>query len=471
MFEFIFVATLTTLLAQAEHQIEVEAHSKAVIAAANALMRGIVDATTAAGAYNVTGSDIFNQRSEMALENTRTELARLKILLKDRKAQQENLKRIEKVIAHGMSVVNSLKMPEKEPVSLRSLIGQGSNLRELNIFAGQLGTTLRELVAEEQTIERQSPAAKARNRLMIQMALAGGLTFNVILAIALAVFFMRSTTQRLSILMDNTRRLAKRQDLNIEISGQDEIAELDQSFHKASDELRQLEEFKQQLIGVVSHELKTPLNSMQVSLALLSEGATGVLPEKALKKVQGLESNVVRLIRLIGDLLDIEKLQSGKFELNVREVDLSAVIQSSVHTVKALAEEHRVEIESDCRELKVLADYDRLVQVIVNLLSNAIKYSPENSPVRIETNEDNSLVELRVVDQGRGIPETHLEKIFERFQQVDESDATVSGGTGLGLSICKEIINEHGGSIWVTSTVGQGSTFWIRLPKTGPASQ
>ncbi|MBX9685494.1 MAG: CHASE3 domain-containing protein [Candidatus Obscuribacterales bacterium] len=467
LFEVAFVLILSNLLSQAEQEAALEAHSKEVIACANNLTRATIDATTAAGAYKITGNDLFAQRSDLACEGARRHVDRLRELLKNKTERLKDLRSVERLTNQLYKVVDGFKNnanPDEVP-SLATIIGRGEIFRELNRLVNQLGVVTNSLIADELRVEFESPLQRARTREHIKYVLFGGVVLNVVLAFFLALYFSRSVTRRLLIVRENTERLARRQLLVPAIGGTDEISDLDAAFHKTAKRLEELEQFKQQLIGIVSHELKTPLSSMQVNIAIMSEGVAGELPEKAKQKVRVLETNVNRLIRLINDLLDIEKMESGKFELLIKDCRLSDLLNSACEAVAPLAEEKKIRIDIPEITFTVPADHDRILQVLLNLLSNAIKYSQANSVITVKVEESSEFLELKVIDQGRGIPESHISKIFDRFQQVEKTDETVKGGTGLGLAIARAIVEEHGGAIGVESKLGQGSTFWFRLPK------
>ena len=227
---------------------------------------------------------------------------------------------------------------------------------------------------------------------------------------------------------------------------------------------REVEKLKKEFVSTVSHELRTPLTSIRGSLGLLAAGVLGRLPPGAAEAVAVAERNVVRLVRLIGDILDSERLETGKLALHLEIVPLADVFARSLEAVRAFAEQERVLIATPASSLAVWGDGDRLVQVLVNLLSNAVKFSPAGSEVTLSAELLPGRVEVRVADHGRGIPAGFREAIFERFRQVESTDARQKGGTGLGLSICKAIIELHGGAIGVESEEGKGSTFWFRVP-------
>jgi PAS domain S-box-containing protein len=232
-------------------------------------------------------------------------------------------------------------------------------------------------------------------------------------------------------------------------------------------ERRAVEKLKQEFVSTVSHELRTPLTSIRGSLGLLHAGALGELPDEANDVVALAERNTVRLITLINDILDLERLESGRLELHVAIEPVEPVLRRAVDAVHAFAGEHGVTVTVEAEPLQVRMDADRVVQVLVNLISNAVKFSHRGSAVEIVARAAGGWAEVRVVDYGRGIPASHREAVFERFKQVESSDARREGGTGLGLAICRSIVERHGGTIGVDSVEGKGSTFWFRLPLTG----
>ena len=230
-------------------------------------------------------------------------------------------------------------------------------------------------------------------------------------------------------------------------------------------ELRAAERMKKEFVSTVSHELRTPLTSIRGSLGLLAAGALGELPGEATEIVALAERNTIRLISLINDILDLERLEAGRMEMRLDTTSLEAVVQRSLEAVKTVADGRGVALLTPSSFPDVVGDPDRLVQVLVNLLSNAVKFSPEGAAVTVGVSERPGWVEVTVRDQGRGVPAEHRQAIFERFRQVEASDARRERGAGLGLSICKAIINRHGGEIGVVSAEGGGSTFWFRVPR------
>jgi len=230
----------------------------------------------------------------------------------------------------------------------------------------------------------------------------------------------------------------------------------------------EIERLKKEFVSTVSHELRTPLTSIRGSLGLLRSGALGPMTEDAADLVAMAERNVIRLIGLINDILDLERLEDGRIELHLASVSADGAVARAVEAVHAFAEPQGIFLESFPSGAVVRADADRLVQVLVNLLSNAVKFSSRGRKVSVTVAAAGEMAEFRVADRGRGIPPALRAAIFERYRQVEAGDAREKGGTGLGLAICKAIIEQHGGAIGVESEEGAGSTFWFRVPLAAP---
>ena len=225
-----------------------------------------------------------------------------------------------------------------------------------------------------------------------------------------------------------------------------------------------LDRLKDEFISTVSHELRTPLTSIRGALGLLSSGILGELNEKASNLLRIATSNSDRLVRLINDILDLERIQSGRAPITFRPVQLSQIVHQAIEGMQPVADAAGVQLLHDTTQVEVTGDVDRLLQVMTNLLSNAVKFSPPNSTVSVMMRPGATGVTLSVIDQGRGIPADKLETIFGRFQQVDASDSRQKGGSGLGLAICRTIVQQHSGRIWAERNPVRGSTFRVFLP-------
>jgi PAS domain S-box-containing protein len=235
-----------------------------------------------------------------------------------------------------------------------------------------------------------------------------------------------------------------------------------------------LDRMKDEFISTVSHELRTPLTSLRAALGLLSGGALNARPEKMRQMMEIAIGNTDRLVRLVNDILDLERIGSGKAELHFAQTSVDDLFKRATTKHQAAAQRGNIRLSMEANNVVVWADPERIVQTLDHLLSNAIKFSPQASTIpseiRLTANyvtPDEALIEVE--DHGRGIPADKLQQIFERFKQVESSDSRTMGGTGLGLAICRSIVQQHGGHVWATSTLGEGSTFHFTLP-TRPSS-
>ena len=232
-------------------------------------------------------------------------------------------------------------------------------------------------------------------------------------------------------------------------------------------ERRHMERLKGEFISTASHELRTPLTAIYASIDMLRSGMAGELPPDAMDLLDVSHKSAQRLVRLINDVLDVEKIESGGMSYQFSAQPLLALVQQAITSIQAYADEFNVRIElvaEPCNDL-VNVDADRIVQVIVNLLSNAAKFSPAGGAVvTVRLAPRGSVIRLLVTDTGSGIPLEFQERVFQRFAQADSSDRRQKGGTGLGLNICKTIIDAHHGTIEFSSFPGKGTEFYFDLP-------
>jgi PAS domain S-box-containing protein len=228
---------------------------------------------------------------------------------------------------------------------------------------------------------------------------------------------------------------------------------------------KRIERMKTEFISTVSHELRTPLTSIKGSLGLIAGGAVGEIKPKAQSMVSLALKNTERLISLVNDILDMEKIESGKMEFSFNPLNIFELVQQAIENDRAYADELGVSVVMNqiIKNAFVTADAERLSQVLANLLSNAAKFSHKGGQVEISIERKKNVIRVSVSDTGIGISPDFKEKIFQRFSQADATDSRKTGGTGLGLNISKAIIERHGGTIGFESTVGHGSTFYFEI--------
>jgi PAS domain S-box-containing protein len=576
LFEVCFIAVLSFTLSQAEKEQEQEINAREVMLCINyidaAMETNSQYVIYLAGENNYESGGNLNFIQNMI--GIAAQLGRIRELVGEDPQCIKRLDRLNILSAQVGETFSRLVDHADKPD--RTFIKQQcqyivDTLKEFKTICAQLNRD------NERTILIASRSRHTREDLW--RVLAAGVIVNVILAIILVILYTRSTSRRLTVLMDNTKRLASGRPLNRPLKGSDEIAELDRVFnemaftivdasekeramidyaqevicsldehgsfvkvnrasikvwgfepeeligkpifdivheedhndtkaaleslqsgntsltfenrikarngvivdnlwsahwseidrsvfcvaHNISDR-KQVDRLKQEFYSMVTHDLRTPLTSIYGVLGLACANAFGPLSEPLLSKLKMSQTNIERLIGLINDLLDLEKLEAGKMPLLMKPINATEIISRSIHAVEQYADQQEITLKSSSDSCDLYADTNRLIQVLVNLISNAIKFSPKGTTVNIAAVDSEEYIEFRVEDKGRGVPPEHIESIFERFQQVETSDAFRNVGTGLGLSVCKLIVENHGGTIGVESTVGVGSTFWFRIP-------
>jgi len=318
-----------------------------------------------------------------------------------------------------------------------------------------------------------------RNRDIMRTAgVAGALATIIATSVALGLLISLLVNRPVSSMVRVIRQVEEGNlNARVEHPTHDELGVMGRSFNSMIETIRKLNEMKDDFISIVSHELRTPLTSIKYFAEVMMERVGQIEPARQQKYLRVINEETDRLTRLINDLLDLQKISAGKFKWKHEEIDVREVVRSTVGTFSGAAAARNVQIVArvDPGLPKVMGDHDKVVQLIANLLSNAIKFTRSGSTVTVsaERGEDaarisqkrfSRYVKVAVTDEGIGISAENLEKIFEKFQQVEDHVTRSQGGTGLGLSICREIVLHHGGTIWAESELGTGSTFSFTLP-------
>ncbi|MBI4372543.1 MAG: response regulator [Candidatus Omnitrophica bacterium] len=245
-----------------------------------------------------------------------------------------------------------------------------------------------------------------------------------------------------------------------------EIREKNAALEKANRELKKLDQLKSDFIASVSHDIRTPLNSVQESIALILEGIVDTHEDQGKNVLEIAKRSIHRLTAMINDLLDFSKLEAGKMRLHLEPSDVQVLIDEVLGSLRSLAEKKKIKFDfQPAKEFpKVPCDPERMVQVLTNLVGNAIKFTPEGGSITVRAEATpQGRINITVQDSGIGIAKEDLARVFERFEQVQGANPKGVKGTGLGLSICKEIMRLHGGQIWAESELGKGSRFIISM--------
>lgn len=229
--------------------------------------------------------------------------------------------------------------------------------------------------------------------------------------------------------------------------------------------LKGVAKLKTQFLSITSHELRTPMTPIRSQMEMLLDGSFGKLSKEQKQSLGMISRNVEVLDKLLADILDISRIQTGKMRFELKKVQLADCITSSIENIKTSADKKNIFIAAKIKKLPELAlDRERIIQVLTNLINNAVKFTPSKGKITVEAEKQKNNVLVKVKDTGIGIAGKDMKKLFEPFFQVESSDRRKYGGTGLGLTICKNIIEQHGGKIWVKSRLGKGSTFYFTVP-------
>ena len=576
-FQIVFVATLANMLKQVERENAQEAHAKDLQSEVNKILRLIVDSGARLVVSEFAKGEGISEKKHSKIKIRATdEFESLRQLVKGHPNEEAEVAKIEKLHLDIRDILKDARRHQNDD----DKIGLVSDFAQLQVMMNRFSAATESIIENQQKIQRAKRKSAMKARSAIINLLYFGVIFNIALAIGLALYFNIGVSRRMTILIDNTKRMVRGQALNPPVGGKDEIAHLDLFFNKMAASLteaarkeraiianasevicsfdeemkfsnanpaaekiwgytpeelvgkpfaelldedehnrvteqfllvkkqdgsvpvetrvrkkndaeidmlwsvqwsaaersyfcvahditerKQIERMKREFVAMVSHDLRTPLTSIQGFLALLQVGALGELTQSGQSSLTIADTSINRLIKLVSDLLDMEKLESGKMDLNLRNVAVRDLLLESANAVDAFADENDVTLDIVPTDLSIEVDGDRIIQVLVNLISNAIKFSPKDSVVTLSAEESEKALEIKVADQGRGIPPEYIDSVFERFSQVKKSDAKNRKGSGLGLAICKAIVEKHGGKIGVTSEEGKGSTFWFSLPK------
>jgi histidine kinase len=301
------------------------------------------------------------------------------------------------------------------------------------------------------------------NEALLLALLAAG-----VVAILVSLLLSRGVVAPVRVLTAASQRIASgHYGERVQAAGSDELGQLAHSFNQMAEKLEQVEAMRRQLIGDVSHELRTPLTAIKGSMEGLMDG---VLPGTA-ETYQQIHQEADRLARLVDDLQELSRVEAGAYPLDIRPVAVSTLVQTTLKRFAAQAQAKRIELRSDLPAglPPVLADQDRLTQVLTNLVGNALQYTPAGGQVILLSTRHQDEIHFSVVDTGIGIPAEHLPHLFTRFYRVDKSRSRqAGGGSGIGLTIARHLVEAHGGRIWAESRgEGQGSTFTFTLKVAG----
>jgi signal transduction histidine kinase len=468
LFEFAFVASLLFMLQESERRIIAQTQSKEMVATTSELNKSLLTAGYLLFLWKATHSANFIQRYQASILDSRKLCARLKQVSVGNASREDHVARLIKLSDKIISLTSNFA--HSQDTSVLALMGKDAYHVQLEHCFEEFLDEVQSITQEEERVQAGGSSSEERAKSMVYTLIFGAVVFNILLTIFLAIYFSRSITRRISIVMDNTELLAKRHPLNTLVDGNDEIAKLDRVFHQMADVLRHSEKMKSEFVSMITHDLKAPLTSMQTAVSLLSPSVTQREDEKEQRRFGVLERNVSGMIKLVNDLLDMDKIEGGGLKLEIEKANLNAIVEQACDSMRFLADQYKVDLSvAGANDFAAECDPQRIGQILANLIANSIKFSPPGGKVLISIKQRDTFVEVSVKDEGRGIPREDVDKIFDRFKQVEQEDSTLKGGTGLGLAICKALVELHHGTITVTSSLGHGSNFVFRFPIVQPS--
>lgn len=472
-FELLFIFVLCYLLNNAELETRRASHAKDVIAGSEEIISSMVRGSMALFLYRTTSSKEASSSYENIVGTVPAQFAALDELVKNDAKQSLALKHLETLADRELQLARAYKESLDTHDKFAYYMSMPLALTEIQGTMTKLTTALREFESVDVESNKDALAREANTRKIVRAWVGFGVLVNVAIAISLAIYFSKGTTVRLATIIDNIERFAAKTRMRPQLSGNDELSHVDQVLHEMADAVeaaqqkeRDLDQMKQQFLATITHELHSPLTSLQAMLLMMREGKFGEVPEKVKLRASEAEMSVHRLIVLIRELLDSAKIEAGKLDVQLTNIDLKNAIDQATEAVRDYADQKHVVIETqNLQPVFISGDHDRLVQVFINLLSNAINASQPQSLVRTTVGSTRGKeVRVSVSDTGSGIPKEQQPLIFEKYTHLQQGSQKNIRSTGLGLSICKYIIEAHHGRIEFQSQEGSGTTFWITLP-------
>ncbi|UVI28511.1 sensor histidine kinase [Paenibacillus spongiae] len=284
---------------------------------------------------------------------------------------------------------------------------------------------------------------------------------SIILAILIGIFVAKRISKPLVDMKQVAEQMSSGQlDVRVSIGGTDELAELGASLNELAEQLHRQEQLRITMTEDIAHELRTPLATLKSHMRAFEDGIWEPTPER----LHSCYEEIERLTGMVAELEDLTHMESPAFQLVRQEEQLVSMIEQGIGLLSAAYLEKQVELSYKCSpDIRIIADRNRIIQILVNLLANALKYTPVNGRVSIEAVKEHNAVHITVQDTGSGIDEEDLPHIFNRFYRGDKSRNRSTGGSGLGLTIVKKLVDAHGGRIWAERR--QGTVFHIQLPK------
>jgi len=356
---------------------------------------------------------------------------------------------------------------DKARVSLARFVNLSEYFEEFIACAGEVVKDDR-LISEHFTPIAQAFTPRAleeRHRLMSFVMV--GIVCNIMLAAGLALFYGKKTLLRFAVLTKNIKLFSEGATKLEELEGNDELTEVGRSFNEMAEARVKAEDLRNTLLAMVSHDLRSPLSSCNITLGLLLQRDSDSMAPSSLRQIRRVDAELQRLVRMADSLLTVGKIEHDKIELNLSAVTLDDLIGPTLNAVRGISDTKDVGIELDLDpERSFVCDGDKVIQILVNLLSNSLKFAPKGSTIliRIRLVGDSTKLRFEILDHGPGVPAELQSKLFQKFSQLEQPAEIQTSGSGLGLYISKLLVSAHGGEIGCSSPLEGGACFWFELP-------
>ncbi|MBX9670644.1 MAG: HAMP domain-containing histidine kinase [Candidatus Obscuribacterales bacterium] len=417
----------------------------------------------------VTGTKMMvkSQRDHSAEETMRdmlTKVKELRLLVNDNPSASVTAERLERNCQRFIDYWNEFWRTIIVGFDLAQFLEESEFLESFKVLYDEIHIDSAKLIDMYATVaEEFQPMALQQREANTQVLLYSVMVVLLVFFLSLAIVYKFALT-RLAVLMRNIEKFSKGEKQLDVLSGADEFALLDQAFRDMSQERNRLEEIRKSMRAMVSHDLRSPLTSINIRLDLMTEKYRD--NAEIYKQLKIMYSESQRLVRLASTLLDIEKIEEGLIELNLKSIECETLVAHAVASIETLAERKSINLVETITDFEGLrCDEDRIVQVMVNLLSNAIKFAPAKSTIEIKADSlDEGVVRFEILDEGPGIPLNKINNLFSKFLQLDQPSDVKKEGSGLGLYICKMLVHSHGGTIGCSNRDTGGSCFWFELP-------
>ncbi len=467
--QLVTVGLLIYSLARVDSHAEQEVVAKRIVAYTE-------DMTGAIGRQMLTmaKSNLYAKQASTTTERAKIlrDTKELKALLKDNPEMLKVVNRVEvtcmRLFDQGDELSEAVRF-DRQKIYLADFLNNQELLQSMEVNYDLAEQDIRLIAGKYVPIAREFQPEALAERAFLRVFILIAVIVAVLVIVVTMVILHRSTLNRLQILINNIRNFSKGEKSLEILSGEDELGELDRAFREMSDERNRLDDIRRAMRSMVNHDIRSPLTAINLRLDLMIAKYESSLEPEVLVQIKRVYSEAQRLMRLSSTLLDVEKLEEGKVEIEKQIVSAQSIVAVSASSIEAMAEHKTITINNDIpKDLFILCDFDRTVQVFVNFLANALKYSPVNSSVDIKAEQThNGTVKFSIFDRGPGVPEHIAGRLFSKFQQLRQPVEIKQEGSGLGLYICKMLVEAQGGSVGYSSREGGGSCFWFEIPEAG----